>query len=222
MVAEQRGYTPWRGEEPNDRERGSPCNMVKDGVGVVKTIPRKRPQRRRAEMKADGRVPQILEQTDEVIKVTFSERVSECVWGRIEKVSERDEIDECDWTASASQAEKTTDSKTVEVCDGCGTSAELSLSCTKRQRKMASKLHLRLGGEDQNAVGSEHSGLLVGSAANLEYPLLSGPGWDGAETDLKENVLELEADDLDEKIINDGVEVKRFKVRAWGGVHTVW
>ena len=101
MVAEQRGYTPWMGEEP------------KDGVGLVKTIPRKRPQRRRVEMSV---------------------------------------------------------------------------------------------------------GLLVGSAASLEHPPLGGSGWDGT-TDLKENVLELEADDLDEKIINDGVKVKRFKVRAWGGVH---
>ena len=63
------------------------------------------------------------------------------------------------------------------------------------------------------------AGLLVGSAANLEHPPLGGFGWDGTETDLKENVLELEADDLDEKIINDGVKVKRLKVRAWGGVH---
>ena len=37
----------------------------------------------------------------------------------------------------------------------------------------------------------------------------------GTETDLKENVLVLEADDLDEKITNDGVEAKRFKVSAW-------
>ena len=58
---------------------------------------------------------------------------------------------------------------------------------------------------------------LVGSAANLEHPPSGGFGW--TETDLKENVCELEADDLDEKIINDGVEAKRFKVRAWGGVH---
>ena len=186
--------------------------------------------------------------------------MSRVVWGRIEEVSERDEIDECDWMASASLAGKATDGKMVEVCDGCGTSSESLLSCTssqfgpelerviapqvmkenvedvrlvssrharKRQRKMASKLRLRVGGEDQSAVGSmerpeavlEHSGLLEGSAANLEYPLLSGSGWDGTETNLKENVLELEADDLDEKIINDGVEVKRFKVRAWGGVH---
>ena len=63
------------------------------------------------------------------------------------------------------------------------------------------------------------AGLLVGSAANLEHRPLSGFGWDGTETDLKENVLELEADDLDEKIVNDGVKVKRFKVRARGGVH---
>ena len=102
MVAEQRGYTARMAEEP------------KDGVGLVKTIPRKRPQRRRVEMSV---------------------------------------------------------------------------------------------------------GLLVGSAANLEHPPLGGSGWDGTETDLKENVLELEADDLDEKIINDGVKVNRFKVRAWGGVH---
>ena len=102
MVAEQRGYTPWMGEEP------------KDGVGLVKTIPRKRPQRRRVEMSGE---------------------------------------------------------------------------------------------------------LLVGSAASLEHPPLGGSGWDGTETDVKENVLELEADDLDEKIINDGVKVKRFKVRAWSGVH---
>ena len=94
MVAEQRGYTPWMGEEP------------KDGVGLVKTVPRKRPQRRRVEMSGE---------------------------------------------------------------------------------------------------------LLVGSAANLEHPPLGGSGWDGTETDLKENVLELEADDLDEKIINDGVKVKRLR-----------
>ena len=61
------------------------------------------------------------------------------------------------------------------------------------------------------------AGSLVGSAANLEHPLSDRFGW--TETDLKENVLELEADDLDEKIMNDGVEAKRFKVRAWGGVH---
>ena len=79
MVAEQRGYTPWMGEEPNDRERGSPCNVVKDGVGVVKTIPREHPQRRMVERKTDGLVSQFQEQTDEVIKVTFSERVSGCL-----------------------------------------------------------------------------------------------------------------------------------------------
>ena len=58
---------------------------------------------------------------------------------------------------------------------------------------------------------------IMGSVANLEHPLSGGLGW--TENDLKENVLELEADDLDEKIINHGVEAKRFKVRAWGGVH---
>ena len=62
-------------------------------------------------------------------------------------------------------------------------------------------------------------GLLVGSASNLEHPPSGGFDWNGTETDLEENVLELEADDLDEKIINDGVEAKRFEVRAWGGVH---
>ena len=54
------------------------------------------------------------------------------------------------------------------------------------------------------------AGLLVDSAANLEHPPLGGFGWDGTATDLKENVLGLEADDLDEKIINDGVKGKRF------------
>ena len=61
------------------------------------------------------------------------------------------------------------------------------------------------------------AGSLMGSVANLEHPPSGGLGW--TETDLKENVLELAADDLDEKIINDGVEAKRFKVRAWCGVH---
>ena len=75
-------------------------------------------------------------------------------------------------------------------------------------------------GSDCSMTGCGTSaGLLVGSAANLEHPPLGGSGWDGTETDLKEHVLELEADDLDEKIINDGVKVKRFTVRAWGGVH---
>ena len=57
----------------------------------------------------------------------------------------------------------------------------------------------------------------MSSVENLELPLAGGLGW--TEIDLKENVLELAADDIVEKIINDGVEAKRFKVRAWGGVH---
>ena len=61
------------------------------------------------------------------------------------------------------------------------------------------------------------AGSLMGSVANLEHPPSGGLGW--TETDLKENVVELQADDLGEKIINDVVEAKRFMVRAWGGVH---
>ena len=57
----------------------------------------------------------------------------------------------------------------------------------------------------------------MSSVENLEVPPAGGLGW--TETDLKENVLELAADDIDGKMINDGVEAKRFKVRAWGGVH---
>ena len=45
----------------------------------------------------------------------------------------------------------------------------------------------------------------MSSAENLELPLAGGLCW--TETD------------LNEKIINDGVEAKRFKVRAWGSVH---
>ena len=48
------------------------------------------------------------------------------------------------------------------------------------------------------------AGPLMSSAENLELP----PQLRWTETD------------LNEKIISDGVEAKRFKVRAWGSVHT--
>ena len=60
---------------------------------------------------------------------------------------------------------------------------------------------------------------IAGGPCESEHPPSGGSGWNGTETDLEENVLELEADDLDETIINDAVEAKCFKVRAWGGVH---
>ena len=106
--------------------------------------------------------PQFQEQTHEVIKVTFSERVSGCVWGRTEEVSEHDEIDECDWMASASLAGKATDCKTVEVCDGCGTSSESLLSCTSSQfgpelERVIVPLIMKENVEDVRLVSSRHA-----------------------------------------------------------------
>ena len=98
----------------------------------------------------------------------------------------------------------------------------------KRQRKIASKLRVRFGCEEQSAVGMmegpeadlECSGMLDGLAADLGYPLQSGSGWCGMETDSKENVLEWTVDDFDEKVIDEVVEAKRSNRSELGVVFT--
>ena len=111
-------------------EHGSPRDVAKDVVLVVKTIPRERVQRRVVERKVDVLVSQFQEQIDEVTEVTCRERVSGRVWGQIAEVSERDEIDGCDWMATAPLAGKVTNCKTSEARDSCGMSPESVPACT--------------------------------------------------------------------------------------------
>ena len=155
-------------------ERGSPCDVAEDMAGVVKND------------SAGAHATVRCREEGGCTRV----RVSGRVWGQIAETSERDEVDGCDWMATASLAGKVTNCKTSEenVEDARLVSPR---NARKRQRKIAIRLRLRLGDEEQSAVGTmespeadlECSGMLDGLAANLEYPLQSGSGWCGMETD---------------------------------------
>ena len=148
-------------------EHGLPRDVARDMAGVVKTIPRECIQRRAVVRRVDVLLPQFQEQTDEVVGVMSQERASGRVWEEIAEVPGLKAVSVEE--VFVPQVMKENVEVTRWIPQGRGvvsmenevTGARLASlrHARKRQRKIASRLRVRFGDEEQSVVGMSGCGL---------------------------------------------------------------